>query len=140
MDPYEIRRGAELYERGDHANGLMSGVGKRQWQMAKAFFLYSSLNPEFRLSAYYDFAPRVFTNGNRVGAIVMYPKNPHIVIGVQGRWLDPNLAPFEFQDGFIPDWLNNSSQGGPPPGYDAVWQNWVDTGYDLYEKVILRKI
>lgn len=44
MDPLQLRKAAERYDAGDHAGGLLSGTGKRQWQMAKAFFLESSCN------------------------------------------------------------------------------------------------
>ena len=50
MDPIGIKKAAERYDGGDHARGLVSGTGKRQWKMAKAFFLDSS-NPAYRLMA-----------------------------------------------------------------------------------------
>ena len=31
---------AKAYDAGDHENGLLGGVGKRQWKMAMAFFRY----------------------------------------------------------------------------------------------------
>ena len=48
MDPSQIAEAAKRYDEGDKANGLLSGKGKRQWKMAKAFFKYASKNPEFR--------------------------------------------------------------------------------------------
>jgi len=48
MDPCQIVEAAERYDEGDKASGLLSGRGKRQWQMAKAFFIDASQNPEFR--------------------------------------------------------------------------------------------
>ena len=48
MDPSQIAEAAKRYDEGDKANGLLSGKGKRQWQMARAFFKYVSNNPEFR--------------------------------------------------------------------------------------------
>ena len=36
----EIYHRAKLYDEGDHENGLLSGVGKRQWRMAMAFFYW----------------------------------------------------------------------------------------------------
>ena len=42
MDPLEVKEAAERYDAGDHAGGLLSGTGKRQWKMAKAFFFESS--------------------------------------------------------------------------------------------------
>ena len=36
----DIRSRAKLYDAGDHENGLLSGVGKRQYKMAQAFFRY----------------------------------------------------------------------------------------------------
>jgi 8-oxo-dGTP pyrophosphatase MutT (NUDIX family) len=48
MDPSQIAEVAKRYDEGDKANGLLSGKGKRQWKMAKAFFTYASQNPEFR--------------------------------------------------------------------------------------------
>jgi len=48
MDPSKIAEAAKRYDEGDKANGLLSGRGKRQWKMAKAFFEYASQNPEFR--------------------------------------------------------------------------------------------
>jgi len=46
LDPIGIREAAERYDAGDHAGGLLSGKGKRQWKMARAFF-YDSLNPVY---------------------------------------------------------------------------------------------
>jgi 8-oxo-dGTP pyrophosphatase MutT (NUDIX family) len=48
MDPSQIAEAAKRYDEGDKANGLLSGTGKRQWKMAKAFFVYASQNPEFQ--------------------------------------------------------------------------------------------
>lgn len=138
MDPYQIRWRAEMYDYGDHASGLLSGVGKRQWNMAKTFFL-NSFNPEYRLSALYDFAPKLPKNGNQLGSAVIYKGAVYVVMGVRGRSLDPNLAPFNSQIGFIPNWLDNPSLK-MPVGYETAHENWVDTGYDLYEQVVLRKI
>jgi 8-oxo-dGTP pyrophosphatase MutT (NUDIX family) len=51
MDPSQIAEAAKRYDEGDKANGLLSGKGKRQWRMAKAFFVYASQNTEFRKRA-----------------------------------------------------------------------------------------
>jgi len=51
MGPEEIIRATKKYDKGDIANGLLGGTGNRQWQMAKAFFLYCSNNPEYRKTA-----------------------------------------------------------------------------------------
>ena len=48
MDPSQIAEAAKRYDEGDKANGLLSGKGKRQWKMAKAFFEHASQNPEFQ--------------------------------------------------------------------------------------------
>ncbi len=48
MDPYDIVKAADRYDDGDRANGLLSGKGKRQWKMAKAFFLHGSKNSKFQ--------------------------------------------------------------------------------------------
>lgn len=138
MNPYEVRCRAEMYDSGNHASGLLSGKGKRQWNMARAFFLQSS-NPEYRLSALYNLALELPKNGNQPGSIVIYKGAAYVVMGVRGRWLDPNLAPFDSQIGLIPDWLDNQSLK-MPAGYETAYENWMDTGYDLYEQVVLRKI
>ena len=36
----EVEARAKAYDAGDHENGLLGGVGKRQWKMAQAFFRY----------------------------------------------------------------------------------------------------
>jgi len=48
MDPFQVVRAAKRYDKGDIANGLVSGRGKRQWQMAKAFFKYANQNAGFK--------------------------------------------------------------------------------------------
>jgi len=48
MDPSQIIEVAERYDKGDKANGLLSGRGKRQWKMAKAFFEHASGSRVFR--------------------------------------------------------------------------------------------
>jgi len=48
LNPDDIAQAAQRYDNGDTADGLLSGKGKRQWRMAKAFFLQVSGNPEFQ--------------------------------------------------------------------------------------------
>lgn len=43
MTSDELAESARTYDAGDHANGLVSGVGKRQWQMAQAAFKHALL-------------------------------------------------------------------------------------------------
>ena len=52
MDTSQIAEAAKRYDEGDKANGLLSGKGKRQWQMARAFFRYASQDPEFQKIAW----------------------------------------------------------------------------------------
>ena len=39
MTPEEVVVAAKRYDEGHHENGLVSGVGNRQWKMARDFFL-----------------------------------------------------------------------------------------------------
>ena len=48
MSPGQVIAAADLYDAGIKANGLLSGKGKRQWQMARAFFKYASQSTVFR--------------------------------------------------------------------------------------------
>ncbi|MDD5145970.1 MAG: NUDIX hydrolase [Candidatus Pacebacteria bacterium] len=140
MDPYEVRHRAEMYDlsEAEHARGLLSGVGKRQWNMAKTFFL-NSFNPEYRLSALYNLAPQPRKSGNKPGTVVIYNGAAYMVIGVKGRWRDPNLVPTEGQFGIVPDWVDNPALK-TPPGYEKIIETWNDTGEDMWEHTIIQKI
>ena len=48
MSPHEIVEAARKYDNGDKSNGLLSGTGKRQYQMAEAFFHHGSKETSYQ--------------------------------------------------------------------------------------------